>query len=58
MKEQKYQVHYDEDNKAYWIGSIVRYHNGSSAFVQQVGHDYQRKIVAERVASALNAKEI
>lgn len=50
----KYQVHFDEDNRQYWIGVIVRHYDGSPAFVQQVGKYYQYKRVAERHAQRLN----
>lgn len=49
-----YQVHYDEDNRQYWIGFVVRYPNGSPAFIQQAGNYYQSKKVAERVAQRMN----
>ena len=50
----KYQVHYDEDSKRYWVGVVVRYPNGSPAFVKQVGSYYIHKLAAERKAERLN----
>lgn len=47
----KYQVHFDSENKQYWIGVVV-----AKTFVQQVGDYYQYKKVAERVAQRLNSK--
>lgn len=50
----KYRVHYDEDNKTYWIGYVVRSADNSPLFVQQIGNDYQYKKVAQRVADRYN----
>lgn len=50
----KYQVHYDEDNKTYWIGFVVRSAYNSPLFVQQIGNDYQYKKVAQRIADRYN----
>ena len=46
---QDYQVHYDEENKQYWVGTVVRYPSGQPAFVQMVGDKYfQTKKAAEK----------
>lgn len=50
----KYQVHFDADNRTYWIGAVVRHTDGSPAFVQQVGNGYIREANAKRKALKLN----
>jgi hypothetical protein len=43
-----YQIHYEKEERIYWIGRLVRYPSGQVAFVQQVGNNTPYKNVAER----------